>query len=88
MEFADIVREARLILERQGEGGSILPYSAVVADEVQDFSPEDLSPAARHRARRPQRHFRRRRRPPAHLQAPSQASAAVASTCAAGGPGG
>ena len=39
MEYADIVREARLILEQKP---GILPYAAVVADEVQDFTPEDL----------------------------------------------
>lgn len=39
MEYADIVREARLILEHKP---GILPYAAVVADEVQDFAPEDL----------------------------------------------
>lgn len=42
VEFADVVREARLILENREEGESLLPYAALVADEVQDFSPEDL----------------------------------------------
>ena len=38
MEFADTVREARLLLKKSGKP----PYRAVVADEVQDFRQADL----------------------------------------------
>lgn len=39
VEWADIVRDARLLLEHQPE---LSPYRAVLADEVQDFRPADL----------------------------------------------
>lgn len=39
MEQADVIREARLTIENNP---GILPYRAVVADEVQDFSEADL----------------------------------------------
>ena len=41
MEFADMVRESRKFLERPGNRNSV-HYRAVIADEVQDFSPGDL----------------------------------------------
>lgn len=42
LEHTDILREARLLLEQHGGAAALLPYAALVADEVQDFSPEDL----------------------------------------------
>lgn len=39
VEWADIIREARLYIE---QNPGVLPYSAVLADEVQDFRPADL----------------------------------------------
>jgi hypothetical protein len=39
VEWADIIRETRLFIEKQRIQ---LPYRAVVADEVQDFTPGDL----------------------------------------------
>lgn len=39
LEWQDVVREARLFLE---SGKVALPYRAVLADEVQDFSPPEL----------------------------------------------
>jgi superfamily I DNA/RNA helicase len=38
-EYADMVREARMLIEKSP---GILPYRAVLADEVQDFRPADL----------------------------------------------
>lgn len=39
VELADIIREARLFIEKNP---GVLPYNAVLADEVQDFRPADL----------------------------------------------
>jgi len=39
LEWQDVIREARLYIERKGV---VLPYQAVLADEVQDFSPPEL----------------------------------------------
>lgn len=39
LEWSDIVREARLFLEKQSPA---LPYRAVLADEVQDLSPQEV----------------------------------------------
>lgn len=39
LEFADMVREARLLIEKSP---GTRPYRAVLADEVQDFRPADL----------------------------------------------
>ena len=39
LEYQDLVREARLVIEQKP---GTLPYAAVVADEVQDFSEGDL----------------------------------------------
>jgi len=39
VEYADMVREARLLVEKTP---GVLPYRSVLADEVQDFRPADL----------------------------------------------
>lgn len=39
VEWADLVREARLLVEKSP---NLLPYRAVLADETQDFRPADL----------------------------------------------
>jgi superfamily I DNA/RNA helicase len=39
VEFADVIRETLLFVRRQG---IVSPYRAVLADEVQDFSPNEL----------------------------------------------
>jgi len=39
IEWQDLVREARLYLQKEGTG---LPYCAVLADEIQDFTPNEL----------------------------------------------
>lgn len=38
-EFVDVTRDARLLLERQGD---VLPYRAVIVDEAQDMGPESF----------------------------------------------